>query len=58
MQVFFLDNTDPDGYDVVFDKLRGKLGKTLAVVTSKSGRHSRAPQRLMGSHRPLGGGGA
>ncbi|MDY5583906.1 MAG: glucose-6-phosphate isomerase [Candidatus Merdousia sp.] len=37
MQVFFLDNTDPDGYDVVFDKLRGKLGKTLAVVTSKSG---------------------
>ncbi len=37
MQVFFLDNTDPDGYDIVFDKLRGKLGKTLAVVASKSG---------------------
>lgn len=37
MQVFFLDNTDPDGYDVVFDKLRGKLGKTLAVIASKSG---------------------
>ncbi len=37
MEVFFLDNTDPDGYDVVFDKLRGKLGRTLAVVASKSG---------------------
>lgn len=37
MKVFFLDNTDPDGYDVVFDKLSGKLGKTLAIVISKSG---------------------
>ena len=37
MSVYFLDNTDPDGYDVVFDKLDGKLGKTLAVIASKSG---------------------
>lgn len=37
MAVYFLDNTDPDGYDVVFDKLEGKLGKTLAVIASKSG---------------------
>lgn len=37
MKIYFLDNTDPDGYDVVFDKLDGKLGKTLAVITSKSG---------------------
>ena len=37
MGVYFLDNTDPDGFDVVFDKLDGKLGKTLAIVTSKSG---------------------
>lgn len=37
MKVFFLDNTDPDGYDVVFDKLGDSLGKTLAIVTSKSG---------------------
>lgn len=37
MKVFFLDNTDPDGYDLVFDKLDGKLGRTLAIVTSKSG---------------------
>ena len=37
MKVFFLDNTDPDGYDIVFDKLEGKLGRTLAVIASKSG---------------------
>lgn len=37
MEVFFLDNTDPDGFDLVFDKLDGKLGKTLAVIASKSG---------------------
>ena len=37
MKVFFLDNTDPDGFDLVFDKLDGKLGKTLAVIASKSG---------------------
>ncbi|MBR4597865.1 MAG: glucose-6-phosphate isomerase, partial [Opitutales bacterium] len=37
MSVFFLDNTDPDGFDLVFEKLRGKLGKTLAVIASKSG---------------------
>lgn len=37
MKVYFLDNTDPDGFDLVFDKLEGKLGKTLAIVASKSG---------------------
>ncbi|PWM30091.1 MAG: glucose-6-phosphate isomerase [Verrucomicrobia bacterium] len=37
MKAFFLDNTDPDGYDIVFDKLEGKLGRTLAVIASKSG---------------------
>ncbi len=37
MRVYFLDNTDPDGYDIVFQRLEGKLGKTLAVVASKSG---------------------
>ena len=37
MNVYFLDNTDPDGYDAVFEKLDGQLGKTLAIVTSKSG---------------------
>jgi glucose-6-phosphate isomerase len=33
----FIDNTDPDGMDIVLGKLSGKLGKTLVVVTSKSG---------------------
>lgn len=37
MSVFFLDNTDPDGFDLVFERLLGKLGKTLAVIASKSG---------------------
>ncbi|MDR1414102.1 MAG: glucose-6-phosphate isomerase [Puniceicoccales bacterium] len=33
----FIDNTDPDGIDLVLGKLAGKLGKTLVVVASKSG---------------------
>ncbi|MDR1401639.1 MAG: glucose-6-phosphate isomerase [Puniceicoccales bacterium] len=33
----FIDNTDPDGIDLVLSKLAGKLGKTLVIVTSKSG---------------------
>ncbi len=37
LKVYFLDNTDPDGFDIVFSELRGKLGETLCVVTSKSG---------------------
>jgi len=37
MKVYFLDNTDPDGFDKVFESLKGKLGKTLAVIASKSG---------------------
>ena len=34
---YFFDNTDPDGFDYVFDQLTGKLGRTLVIVTSKSG---------------------
>lgn len=37
MKVFFLDNTDADGFDTVFAELKGKLGETLCIVTSKSG---------------------
>lgn len=37
MRVFFLDNTDSDGFDIVFSELEGKLGETLCIVTSKSG---------------------
>ncbi len=36
MRVHFLDNTDPDGFDRVFEKLGG-LETTLTVVISKSG---------------------
>lgn len=34
---YFMDNTDPDGFDSVFAALDGQLGETLAVVISKSG---------------------
>ena len=35
--VHFIDNTDPDGIDRIFDTLGNRLGTTLAIVTSKSG---------------------
>lgn len=37
LRIHFIDNTDPDGFDRVFGALAGRLGTTLAVVTSKSG---------------------
>ncbi len=37
LRVHFIDNTDPDGIDRVFDALGGRLGSTLVIVTSKSG---------------------
>ncbi|HVE82608.1 MAG TPA: glucose-6-phosphate isomerase [Myxococcales bacterium] len=37
MRPWFLDNTDPDGIDRVLDGLGERLGRTLAVVISKSG---------------------
>jgi glucose-6-phosphate isomerase len=37
MQVYFVDNTDPDGIDRLLDRLAGQLDVTLTVVVSKSG---------------------
>jgi glucose-6-phosphate isomerase len=37
LAVYFIDNTDPDGIDLVFRQLEGQLGRTLTIVTSKSG---------------------
>ena len=37
MAVHFLDNTDPDGIDLVFAQLRRRLARTLVLVISKSG---------------------
>jgi glucose-6-phosphate isomerase len=37
LPVEFIDNTDPDGIGRVLDRLRGKLGETLCIITSKSG---------------------
>ena len=37
IRLHFLDNTDPDGMDRVFESLQGRLDHTLTVVISKSG---------------------
>src|SRR6266516_4696527 len=37
MDIYFFDNTDPDGFDRVFDKIDNYLSQTLVVVVSKSG---------------------
>jgi glucose-6-phosphate isomerase len=37
LDIYFLDNTDPDGFDRVFHKIGDHLAQTLAVVISKSG---------------------
>jgi len=35
--IFFFDNTDPDGFDRTFEKIDSGLAQTLVVVISKSG---------------------
>lgn len=37
MEVYFFDNTDPDGMDYVLAQLDGRLAETLVLVISKSG---------------------
>jgi glucose-6-phosphate isomerase len=37
MNIYFLDNTDPDGLDRVFAKIEKHLAHTLTIVISKSG---------------------
>src|SRR5881396_3798870 len=37
MDIFFFDNTDPEGFDRVFDRIGEGLPQTLVVVVSKSG---------------------
>ena len=37
MDIYFVDNTDPDGFDRVFDKIDNYFSQTLVVVISKSG---------------------
>jgi glucose-6-phosphate isomerase len=35
--IYFFDNTDPDGFDRFFDKIGPRLAQTLVIVISKSG---------------------
>jgi glucose-6-phosphate isomerase len=37
LDVYFLDNTDPDGIEKVLSSIGSELGRTLCVVISKSG---------------------
>jgi len=37
LQVFFLDNTDPDGFDRTLSRIGTRLSETLTLVVSKSG---------------------
>jgi glucose-6-phosphate isomerase len=37
MRVYYLDNTDPEGIDRVFEKIGDGLATTLTIVVSKSG---------------------
>jgi glucose-6-phosphate isomerase len=37
LKIYFIDNTDPDGIDLIFKQLEGQLGRTLVNVISKSG---------------------
>src|SRR5437764_2663192 len=37
LNIYFFDNTDPDGFDRVLDKIDNELARTLVVVISKSG---------------------
>jgi glucose-6-phosphate isomerase len=37
LDIYFLDNTDPDGFERAFDRIGHRLAQTLTVVISKSG---------------------
>src|SRR5207302_7390246 len=37
LDIYFFDNTDPDGFDRVLDKIDRELARTIVVVISKSG---------------------
>lgn len=57
MKVSFVDNTDPDGIARVLATLKGQLGQTLVVVTSKSGgtpETSNGMQIIAGAYRDSG----
>src|ERR1700730_4781407 len=37
LDIYFFDNSDPDGFDRVLDKIDSELARTIVVVISKSG---------------------
>ena len=57
MRPHFLDNTDPDGIDRVFDAIGDRLPRTLTVVISQERRHKGDAQRHAGGRRRSTSGG-
>src|SRR6184192_4714318 len=47
MDAFFFDNTDPDGFDRVWGKLKDALEETLVIVISKSGGTKETRNRMV-----------
>src|SRR5438045_8629866 len=37
MDIYLFNNTDPEGFDRVFDRIGEELSQTLVIVVSKSG---------------------
>ena len=52
---FFLDNTDPDGMDRVFDAIGDGLAETLTVVISKSGGTKETRNGMLEAAAPTSG---
>ena len=51
LRVFFFDNTDPDGFARVFQRLGAALSTTLSVVISKSGGTKETRNALLETQR-------
>ena len=53
MDIFFFDNTDPDGFDRVFAKIGSDSLDTLVVVISKSGGTKETRNGMLEAQRAL-----
>jgi glucose-6-phosphate isomerase len=54
LNVYFFDNTDPDGFDRVFKKIGNELDRTLVLVISKSGGTKETRNGMLEAHAHFG----